>query len=101
MYDNFCLDYHGNPLSIEGTIVCVDKHWATRNNLRALFAYPFFTLGVRRFEAKTAKHNHIGNLTLKKLGFTFEGCLRNAWPYGGDAHLYSMLSNECRWLNNG
>lgn len=101
VYDNFHKDYFGAPLSIEGTIVSFDKRWATRNNLRALFAYPFITLKVRRFEARTAKHNQIGNSTLRKLGFSFEGCLRDAWPYGGDAMLYSMLSTECRWLSNG
>jgi RimJ/RimL family protein N-acetyltransferase len=98
VYENFKRDCYNEPLSISCTIVSLDKRWATRNNIRALFAYPFITLKVRRFEAETAKHNQLSNSILLRLGFSLEGCAREAWPYGGDANLYSILSTECNWL---
>lgn len=35
----------------------------------------------------------------RRLGFVCEGRLREASDNGKDMWIYSMLKNECRWIN--
>ena len=98
IYNNFITDARGKPLLIEMTISTVDKRWCTRHNLRELFQYPFLQLGVKRVQATTSRKAKRVRGTLSRLGFKFEGIIREGHPHGGDAAHYSMLFNECKWL---
>lgn len=100
IWHNYHEDNYGKPLLIEVTLVTVDKRWATRQNIRELFHYPFSQLGVKRVQATCHRKAKRVRTTLKKLGFSFEGIVREAHPTGGDAAHYSMLKPECRWIKN-
>ena len=85
-------------VSIEMSIFSIDKRWATRHNIKALFHYPFTQLNLRRVTALcSANEGDIMNF-LKRLGFTQEGIHREAHPHGGDSISYGMLKTECRYL---
>lgn len=98
VYNNFHKDAYGKPMSIEVTIVSIDKRWLNRHNLSALFGYPFSQLKVRRVQLRTAKRNKELRKMFERLGFRFEGILRQDWWLGGDCCIYSMLPHECRWI---
>lgn len=100
IWHNYHEDNHGKPLLIEATIATIDKHWATRHNLAELFSYPFRQLRVKRVQATCGRKAKRVRSTLSRLGFHFEGIIREASPYGGDAAHYSMLHNECKWIMN-
>lgn len=90
-------DYR-DEISIEMSIVSVDKKWATRHNLKAFFAYPFTQLKLKRVQAVTSVHNEGVISMLERLGFKREGLHRCAYWNGDDAYSYGMLSHECGWL---
>lgn len=98
VYCDYHVDYRNNPLSIEVTIVSIDKTWLDRHILKALFGYPFTQLKVRRVQLVTAKRNKDLRLMFERLGFKFEGVKRQGWWKGGDAVVYSMLPHECSWI---
>jgi hypothetical protein len=89
--------------SIEMSIASIDKRWATRHNLRALFSYPFAQLNLGRVEAHCQAQDEGVINFLTRLGFVREGLHRQAYHDGSDALSFSMLRHECRWLgdNNG
>lgn len=91
-------EYRPNVPAIEASIAATDPAWASRQVLRAIFAYPFNQLGVVRLSATTAKSNKPAREFLVRLGFQLEGIGRRAFPGGGDAAVYSMLKAECSWL---
>lgn len=74
-----------------------NKRWATRPVLRAIFAYPFLQLGVRRVTALVATGNTASRSLVESLGWTREGLMRDALP-GDDLIVYGMTRAECRWL---
>ena len=88
-------DYHGYTIS--ASIASESPKWATRKNLRALFAYPFIQLGCNRMQALTGETNERAQTMLERLGFTAEGLHRYGFK---DEHSisYGMLKNECRWI---
>lgn len=93
--------YKGASVSIEVTIHSLDKRWATRHSLRHIFAYPFSHLKVRRLQATVSRKKKKTRRFLERLGFRLDGIAREAWHEGGDAAVYSMLPNECKWIDNG
>lgn len=101
VYNNYVTDMNNNPLLCEMSIVSVDKRWATRYNLRALFEYPFHQLKLKRVQALCSANDEGMQMFLKRLGFTHEGTHREAYRDGGDAMSFAMLKNECKWINNG
>lgn len=98
VYNNYRLNPDGSPLSIEMSIYTVDKRWATKHNLREIFAYPFIQLGLERVQITTHVDNEGVNSVVSRLGYKKEGLHRKAFPYGGDAYSWSMLKNECVWI---
>lgn len=103
VYSNQYLDRKGRPFSIEISFGTVDKRWATRGNISALLMYPFSQLKVKRAQSTVARRNRHTRQFLERLGFTFEGMGRQAWPAGGDAAVYSMLSGEffsSKWMTS-
>lgn len=85
-------------LLIEMSIASIDKRWATRHNLRALFIYPFIQLNLKRVQALCSAKDEGVKMFLKRLGFTHEGTHPCAYHDGGVAMSFGMLKHECRWL---
>jgi hypothetical protein len=73
----------------------------TRKSLRAIFHYAFDKLHATRVTARTRRKNvlHASGLLLR-LGFSFETCAARYYGKGraGDAMVYRMLREDCRWL---
>lgn len=88
----------GNPYMLEMTVASIDRRWATRHNLRALFSYPFIQLGLERVNTQCDSTDEGAIMFNKRLGFIEEGSARKAFPTGSDAILFGMLKGECKWL---
>jgi RimJ/RimL family protein N-acetyltransferase len=83
--------------SIEASIASISARWCSRRNLAAIFAYPFWQLRCRRLGATTSATNQPVQAFLCRLGFRHEGTLRQFLPEG-DAVIYGLTAEECRWL---
>lgn len=97
-YSNFQSRADGSLFSLEMGIFTIDKRWATRQYLRAIFKYPFIQLGLERVQIVTSVNNEGVNSLVQRLGFTKEGRHRKAWHTGCDAFSWSMLKGECKWV---
>lgn len=97
-YGEFKVREDGTLYAAEMGIFTIDKRWATRQYLRAIFAYPFIQLGLERVQIVTSVHNEGVNSLVSRLGYVKEGLHRKAWHTGCDAFSWSMLKDECRWL---
>jgi len=86
--------------NIEMTIASTDARWCSRSTLYYLFAYPFLQLGCRRVTAVTAASARETRVFLERLGFRFEGALREALPEGETAFIFGLLASECRWTRH-
>lgn len=78
-------------------IAAQSPRWCTRKNLHFIADFIFGGLSVTRLSAMVKKTNARSNRLARGLGFKLEGTARRALQ-GEDAHLYSMLDTECRWL---
>ena len=85
-------------LLIEMSIASIDKSWATRHTLKALFQYPFTQLNLGRVQALCSAKDEGVQMFLKRLGFTHEGTHPCAYHDGNTALSFGMLKNQCRWL---
>lgn len=97
IYNNM-LEHKGIPYCIEMSIYSIDKNWATRHTLNALFTVPFTQYKLRRIQALCSANNEGVKMFLTKLGFTQEGIHRKAYHDAGDAVSFGMLRDECRWI---
>jgi hypothetical protein len=61
-----------------------------RGNVRAMYAYAFGQLQANRLSAKTHKRNKLVRRLLPRLGFVFEGTLKNYYGLGGDALMFRL-----------
>lgn len=77
----------------EATIVSDTPRWCTKEVLRFLLNYPFETLGARRLTAQCLAGNKAASRFLERVGFTYEGCLRQYFN-GEDVLIYSILRDE-------
>ena len=80
-------------VAFDGTVTWTSKA------LEQIFEYPFKQLGVSRLKAETAIDNSHCRSILQRLGFKREGVLRRAHDGDKDSVVYSMLPDECRWLD--
>lgn len=89
--------------SCEATIATSDPRWATPNNIRAIFRYPFIQLGVKRMTAITSKSNKRARQMLDKLGFKLEGTHPFAFDGVKASCSYGIYSDTVfkKWLKNG
>ena len=74
----------------------------TSEAVSAVLTYGFTDLDLHRIEADIAPENTRSKNLLLKLGFTFEGNLRQRYYFRGqfeDEHYYGLLKNE--WLKEG
>ena len=74
--------------------------WLDRRFLKAYFGYPFNRLGATRVTTIVAKRNKKARKLQMRLGFVEEGNARQAMSDGGDAMIYGMLKDECRWIDH-
>lgn len=79
------------------SIATIDKSWATRQNIRAFFEYPFIKLDLKRVQTLCSAEGDTVRFN-QKLGFTQEGHHRCAWHDGSDAVSFGMLKSECKWI---
>lgn len=94
LFHNYNLTHAGKPLFIEMSFGTIDKAWANRAIISALLGYPFSQLKVKRIQSTVSQKNRDVRLFLERLGFKMEGVGRLAWPHGGNAMMYSLLSRE-------
>jgi RimJ/RimL family protein N-acetyltransferase len=78
-----------------------DKRWLNRHFLGECFRYPFEQLGCKRVTALIPAKNETAEAFDKRLGFSYEGRIRQILPDGDDLLLYGMLREECRFLKVG
>ena len=86
-----------NGASLEVAFASESPHWMSREGIRALFAYPFEQLRVKRLTAIPDASNHASRRLIEALKFTPEATLTQAAP-DGDQVVYRMLRDECPWL---
>lgn len=99
VYSNYIESPSGDPVMVEASVVAIDKRWATRPVLRAIFSYPFIQLQVKRLQLTIPVESFGVRKFNEKLGFKYEGTCRKAHFLGGDVDVLSMLKHECRWIN--
>lgn len=85
------------PLSIEASVILLDKHGLTKYVISELLRYTFIDLKVKTLFVRVARKNKRHRNLTERLGFRFVGILRDAYPSGGDAALYDMQARECIW----
>ena len=98
-YNNFVTRPDGSFLTVEMGVYSTDKRWATKDFLRAIFEYPFVQMKMPKVDTRCSAENKQIIAFNQKLGFVPEGYHRQAWPLGGDAISFSMLKQECRYIN--
>jgi RimJ/RimL family protein N-acetyltransferase len=74
------------------------RQWLNREFLYWGFAYPFLQVGVRKLFGYVEASNHDARRFDEHLGFTVEAVLTGASMDGGDALIYSMTREQCRFL---
>lgn len=99
-YNNFKMRPDKTLFTVEMGVYSCDRRWATKEFLRAVFEYPFVQLGFERVSTACSAERPEVIAFNEKLGFVPEGCHRKAWPLGGDSISFSMLKEECKWINN-
>jgi RimJ/RimL family protein N-acetyltransferase len=84
--------------SCEITFASSTPLWATKNSMRAMLAYPFVQLGLRRIMSVIAESNTRAIRVNEHLGFKHEGRLRFGCG-DEDALIYGLLREETpEWL---
>jgi len=93
LYDNI------SPTDCNMHIATVSPRWCTRDSLRVIFTYPFLELGLQRVTAGWKESFTHVQTTVRKMGFTNEGKLRNFYRDGDAQMVAGLLKNECRWID--
>lgn len=75
--------------------------WASRAVLRALFYYPFVTMGCEAVSVAVAASNLPSLNLATKLGFVLEAIIAFAAPDGGPLLVLKMYRGQCRWIEDG
>lgn len=91
LYDHF------NGASIQMHVASEGKHWLNREYLWFAFHYPFEQLKVRKVIGVVPSVNEAALRFDRHLGFTDEGCIKDAHPQG-DLVLLTMTKDQCRHL---
>lgn len=74
-----------------------DKRWLTGNMLWIAFDYPFNKLKVSKLAGTINSKNESLLAFNKKLGFTEECRIKDAYP-DGDMIVMTMTREQCKWL---
>lgn len=100
VYNNYFRSVLDTPISIEISLASDGTKRCNRAVLKTIFAYPFIQLGVKRVQATCSESNADLRKFLEHAGFKFESIAREAWRFGGNSAVYSMLKHECKWIKN-
>ena len=82
---------------IEIGIETTDPAWCNRRILKSIFDFPFNQLGCKRVTAITDPAKPAVCNFIERLGFVYEGRLRDSLPHG-DSIILGMKRDECRWI---
>ena len=96
VYNEFRENPQGNLMSV--SVAQSRPGWATRRTLRDMFRYPFEQMNVTRLWTMASRRNKRARKINERVGFRFEGVQRRGWDGKVDAFMYSMMPEECRWL---
>lgn len=86
--------------NIEISMAASDPRWCTRGTLYFLLGYPFLQLGCQRITAVTGEDQLDNQRFFERLGFRWEGILREALPERKNALIFGLLAGECRWTKH-
>lgn len=78
----------------------VGGHWCSPLLMWVLFDYCFDQLGVTKVVCTVGSDNFRSLEQIKRAGFKHEHSIEDGIP-GGKLMLFSMLRENCRWLNLG
>ena len=98
IYNNFERRPDNTVYCCEMSVASIDKRWANKPYLKAIFAYPFIQLGLERVQIRTSIHNEGANSLVSRLGYIKEGKHRSAFWNGDDCYSWSMLKDDCKWF---
>jgi RimJ/RimL family protein N-acetyltransferase len=90
-------DWHPAYGNLCVAIAGVGETWCTRRFLRCAYAYPFIQMNCTRITAVVAADNDQSLMFVKRLGFQFEGTMRNGFG-NVDCLIFGQLRNEVKWL---
>lgn len=91
VYDSF------TPYDCNIHIALLDRRCVSKRTLKAVFAYPFNQLRLRRVTALIAESNVQSMRFATKIGFRLEG--RKRWGMGDEDELiYGLTREACRFL---
>lgn len=76
-----------------------NKKWATKENLKVWFQYPFAQLKVHKVIAPVKETNKQAQRFNEHLGFVLETRVKDAC-IGGDLLIYSMTREQCSFLGD-
>ena len=99
VFTNARMNSQGAVYDIEMSGAFDDGTWCKPSTLRRLFSYPFIDLKCVRLTTTTAKKNKRARRLDVALGFVLEGIGRKALDGVNDAAVYSMLREECWWID--
>jgi RimJ/RimL family protein N-acetyltransferase len=74
------------------------ENWLNRSLLFHMFDYPFRQVGVKKIFAYIDASNAPCLRFVEHIGLTRDATLEGAGTDGGDAHIYSMKKERCRFL---
>jgi RimJ/RimL family protein N-acetyltransferase len=89
-------EYRGHDVQMSAAFDT--RAWATEGTLRALWTYPFITMGCARATMIVARKNKRARKFLEHMGMTLEGVLRKGLDGVQDAFVYGLLREDCRWI---
>ena len=84
--------HNSRKTSCEISVVSRSPKWATPDFIQAVFGFGF--LHWNRLYSLVAPDNVRASRLAKRLGFQYEGCLREAADSGSDLHMYALLKRE-------
>lgn len=75
-----------------------EGNWASRKFLRAIFAYPFVQLKVRRVTGYISAKNWRSRKMAEQMGGTLESIMERALM-DDDVCVYRIFNEHCRWTH--
>lgn len=77
------------------------KRWMSRDYLYYCFAYPFLQVGVKKILGFVEASNMDSRRLNEHFGYVQEAAIKGCAMDGGDAIIYSMTKEQCRFLSLG
>jgi RimJ/RimL family protein N-acetyltransferase len=91
-------NYNGHDCHM---MVAGNGAWCRKEYLPVFFKYPFIVGGCKRVTCLCRPSNTRSIRLMKRLGFEYEGTLRNYYDDGDDCHVYGLLRDDCKYIQEG